>query len=99
MRLVWNWATASDDELLPIHPILSMSNWLFDPQASQAAGRFVFKLPYPGGDWITEKRRNSYLLYLMDTAKKVAVLGYKTNKGEKLTKEEDKLLDKVAEVL
>ena len=99
MRLVWNWATAGKDELLPVHPILTMSNWLFDSQASQAAGRFIFRLPYPGGDWITEKRRNGYLLYLMDMAKKVAILGYKTTIGEKLTKEEDKLLDKVADVL
>lgn len=82
-----------------IHPILAMSNWLYDPQASQTAGRFVFRLPYPGGDWITEKKNNGYLLYLMDMAKKVAILSFKSKNKEKFTDEEEKLLDIVAEVL
>jgi len=99
MKLVWNWAKAKKGTKPPLHPILSMSNWLYDAQASQAAGRYIFRLPYPGGDWIAEKKRNSYLLYLMDIAKQVAVLAYKTSTGEKLTKEEEKLLNQVAEHL
>ena len=99
MRLVWNWANAEKDEVKHIHPILEMSNWLFDAQASQAAGRFIFRLPYPGGDWITEKQRNSYLLFLMDIAKSVAIIAYKLKKHEKLTKDEEKLFDQIAETL
>ena len=99
MKLVWNWVSDDKSEAQMIHPILAMSNWLYDAQASQAAGRSIFRLPYPGGDWITEKQKNSYLVYLMDMAKRVAVLAYKSKKREKLTKEEQKLLDKVAEVL
>ena len=99
MRLVWNWASADKSDINQIHPVLAMSNWLFDAQASQAAGRFIFRLPYPGGDWITEKNRNNHLLFLMDIAKSVAIIAYKIKKHEKLTDDEEKLFDKVAEVL
>ena len=73
-----------------------MANWLKDVQASQAEGRLVFRLPYPGGTWAEEKQRNKELLFLMETAWKVAGVGFKQKKGEKLTSEEEKLLDEIA---
>jgi hypothetical protein len=82
-----------------MHPILSMAYWLRDAQASIAVGRSIFNLPYPGGSWIEEKQRNDHLLHLMNMAWNTAVLGFKVQKGEKLTKDEDELLDLIAEYL
>jgi len=82
-----------------MHPVLSMANWLHNSQASREAGRPVFDLPYPGGTWIEEKRRNQKLLTLMELAWKTAVLGFKVKKGTKLTAEENKLVDEIAQHL
>lgn len=73
-----------------------MANWLKDVQASQAEGRLVFKLPYPGGTWVEEKQRNKELLLLMETAWRVARVGFKQKRGETLTKDENLLLDEIA---
>jgi len=76
-----------------------MGNWLFDIQASQLAGRNIFRLPYPGGNWLEEKKNNEEFLFLMDIAKQVATVGYKQKKGKKLTDNENKLLEKIAAAL
>ena len=42
-----------------------MATWCVDPVASRAAGRRIFKLPYPGGSWYDEKEANTFLLEAM----------------------------------
>ena len=76
-----------------------MANWLKDAQASQAEGKPVFRLPYPGGTWIEEKERNKELLFLMETAWKVAAVGFKQSKNTKLTADEEKLINEIAKHL
>lgn len=99
MRLIWEWAHAPEKESPPQHPILSMADWLYDPIASRQMGRARFRLPYPGGNWVEEKRNNEYLLFLMERARTTARVGWKHKKGKKLTEEEDKFLEEIAEVL
>jgi hypothetical protein len=76
-----------------------MAYWLIDYQTSRAADAVVFRLPYPGGNWREEKNRNARLLRLMDLAWRTARVGYKTKRKEKLNKEEEELIDIIAEFL
>lgn len=76
-----------------------MANWLRDSQASQAAGRNIFRLPYPGGNWRDEKINNNHLLTLMDMAWRTAIVGFKSIEGEKLSDKENELIDLIAEHL
>ncbi|RKZ09233.1 hypothetical protein DRQ25_07160 [Candidatus Fermentibacteria bacterium] len=99
MRSVWHWGQADEKKRGRMHPILLMAAWLKDAERSRAEGRPIFKLPYPGGSWYTEKTNNQHLLELMDLAWRTAVLSIKNWKGEKLTKEEDTLLSQIAEVM
>ena len=76
-----------------------MSNWLYDLSASREAGKHIFRFPYPGGTWLEEKRNNEYFLYLMNMAKRTAIVGYKVKKGQKLDEDENKLLETIAEYI
>ena len=82
-----------------MHPMLSMAHYLRDFHSSKEQGRNIFRLPYPGGNWREEKQNNSQLLTLMDSAWSVAVLSAKVSEGIKLSKQENKLLDVISELL
>ncbi|RLC99983.1 MAG: hypothetical protein DRI46_08360 [Chloroflexi bacterium] len=76
-----------------------MANWLYDAKTSAATGHARFRLPYPGGDWSEEKKKNEYFLFLMEEARATAIVGHKVKKGKKLTDRENKLLEQIAEAL
>lgn len=99
MRSVWKWGQTDEKERGLMHPILLMAAWQRDQSESAKLGHNIFKLPYPGGSWYTEKRENQYLLDLMDLAWRTVAISIKSHNGEKLNKEEEKLLDRVAECL
>lgn len=79
--------------------MLSMALYLRDARASQEQGRNIFRIPYPGNNWREEKENNSLLIYLMGRAWDTASLGLKVSNNMELTKEENRLLDEISELM